>query len=273
VIQPSAREDEVGLAERELAAMQQTVRHALRQRERLAALGTAVIKINHDLRNILSTARLMSDGLADVEVPEVRRVTPRLLAAIDRAVALCTGTLKYTREEAPPLERRRFALAGLVEELAELVEKSGGGEGAPRLWNGVPATVMVEADRDQLFRVLHNLARNAVEAGARNVWIRSREGEGEILVDVADDGPGLAPKARENLFRPFASSTRPGGTGLGLAIAREVMRAHGGDIELRESTGIGTLFALTLPDGATTAVRRIAAPQPKPAAAPTPAEP
>jgi signal transduction histidine kinase len=272
VIVPGQREDEVGLAERELAAMQQTVRHALRQRERLAALGTAVIKINHDLRNILSTARLMSDGLADCEVPEVQRVTPRLLAAIDRAVALCTGTLKYTREGAPPLRRTRFALSGLVEELAELVEKSG--EDAPRLWNGVPATVMVEADRDQLFRVLHNMARNAVEAGAKDVWIRSREGEGETVIDIADDGPGLAPKARENLFRPFAGSTRQDGTGLGLAIAREVMRAHGGDIQLRESTGLGTAFALILPQpGGTTALGRMAAPPPEPAATPHPAEP
>jgi signal transduction histidine kinase len=251
--------------------MQQTVRHALRQRERLAALGTAVIKINHDLRNILSTARLMSDGLADCEVPEVKRVTPRLLAAIDRAVALCTGTLKYTREGAPPVKRSRFALSGLVEELAELVEKSG--EAAPRLWNGVPATVMVEADRDQLFRVVHNMARNAVEAGAKNVWIRSREADGETIVDIADDGPGLAPKARENLFRPFAGSTRQDGTGLGLAIAREVMRAHGGDIQLRESTGLGTVFALTLPDPAgTTAIARLAAAAPA-AAEPHPAEP
>ena len=82
--------------------MQETVRQALRHNARLAALGTAVTKINHDLRNILSTARLISDGLADSEVPEVKRVTPRLLAAIDRAVALCTRTLSFTREGARP---------------------------------------------------------------------------------------------------------------------------------------------------------------------------
>jgi len=68
-----------------------------------------------------------------------------------------------------------------------------------------------------------------------------------LLIEVADDGPGLPPKARENLFRPFAGSARPGGTGLGLAIAREVMRAHGGDIALDESTGAGTIFRLSLP--------------------------
>jgi signal transduction histidine kinase len=118
------------------------------------------------------------------------------------------------------------------------------------------------------------MVRNALEAGARDVWIRSREGDGETVIDIADDGPGLAPKARENLFRPFAGSTRQDGTGLGLAIAREVMRAHGGDIQLRESTGLGTTFALILPQpGGTTPVGRLAAPAPAAAAAPHPAEP
>jgi signal transduction histidine kinase len=245
-IVPSNRADEIGLAQRELASMQETVRQALRHNARLAALGTAVTKINHDLRNILSTARLMSDSLAESEVPEVRRVTPRLLAAIDRAVALCSRTLNYTREGAPPLKRSRFALAGLVEELAEVVEPRG--EDGAKLLNKVPPTLMVEADREQLFRVILNLARNAIEAGARHVTVSAQSDIEAIVVEIADDGPGLPPKARDNLFRPFAGSARPGGTGLGLAIAREIMRAHGGDIGLCDSTAAGTAFCLRLPD-------------------------
>ncbi len=89
MIVPSGRADEIGLAESELAVMQETVRQALGQRARLAALGTAVTKINHDLRNILSTARLVTDGLTASAAPEVRRLAPRLIDAIDRAVALC----------------------------------------------------------------------------------------------------------------------------------------------------------------------------------------
>ncbi len=73
------------------------------QRARLAALGTAVTKINHDLRNILATARLVTDGLTASAAPEVRRIPPRLIDAIDRAVALCTRTLDFSREGAPPL--------------------------------------------------------------------------------------------------------------------------------------------------------------------------
>lgn len=245
VTAPSSRADEIGLAQRELASMQETVRQALRHNARLAALGTAVTKVNHDLRNILSTARLISDALAGSEAPEVKRVTPALLSAIDRAVGLCAGTLHYTREGAPPLRRGRFALSGLIEEVAEVVEK---GDGAMRLVNNVPATMMVEVDRDQMFRVILNLARNAFEAGAHRVVITAERGGDTTLVTVADDGPGLPPKARDNLFRPFAGSARPGGTGLGLAIAREIMRAHGGDIALSASTAGGTTFRLTLPD-------------------------
>jgi signal transduction histidine kinase len=241
---PSSRADEIGLAQREFASMQETVRQALRHNARLAALGTAVTKVNHDLRNILSTARLISDALAGSEAPEVKRVTPALLAAIDRAVALCARTLHYTREGAPPLRRSRFALSGLVEEIAEVVEK---GDGAMRLVNNVPATMMVEADRDQVFRVILNLARNALESGAHRLAIAAEPSGDTTLVMIADDGPGLPPKARDNLFRPFAGSARPGGTGLGLAISREIMRAHGGDIALSASTATGTTFCLTLP--------------------------
>lgn len=245
VIVPTERRDEVGIAQRELAAMQETLRQSLRQKDRLAALGTAVTKINHDLRNMLATVRLLSDSIAGSAVPEIRRVAPNLVAAIDRAVALCTATLTYTREEAPPLKRSRFALKGLVEELAAVSEKPDAAGLA--VANEVPAGLIAEADRDQLFRVLDNLSRNAAEAGARHVKVRAGQVNGMMSIEVADDGPGLSAKARANLFRPFSGSARPGGTGLGLAIAREVMRAHGGDIVLGESSGAGTVFRLDLP--------------------------
>jgi signal transduction histidine kinase len=268
-IVPSSRADELGLAQRELASMQETVRQALRHNARLAALGTAVTKINHDLRNILSTARLISDGLVDSEAPEVKRVTPRLLAAIDRAVALCARTLSFTREGAPPLRRTRFALAGLVEEIAEVVEPRS--EEGARLRNDVAATLMVQADRDQLFRVILNVARNAIEAGAHLVAVSAQSEIEAIVVTLADDGPGLPPKARDNLFRPFAGSARPGGTGLGLAIAREIMRAHGGDITLCDSTASGTAFCLRLPDTAGVPPERRVQPAPSVQTAQSPA--
>jgi signal transduction histidine kinase len=245
VIKPANRRDELGQAERELAMMQETVRQALSQKERLAALGGAVTKINHDLKNILATMRLLADGIAASAAPELRRIAPGLAAAIDRAVAITTGTLDYTREGAPQLKRSRFALAGLTEEIAEIEFRDGADRFA--IDNRIAPSIIAAADRDQLYRVLHNLAQNAAQAGAHHLTLRAAESAATLVIEVADDGPGLPPKARENLFRPFAGSARPGGMGLGLAIAREVMRAHGGDVVLDESTGAGTIFRLSLP--------------------------
>ena len=242
-IVPSGRHDEIGRAQNELAMLQETVRGALAQRARLAALGTAVTKINHDLRAILATARLVSDGLAGSAAPEVRRVAPRLFEAIDRAVAMCTRTLDFSREGAPPFTPAQFELLPLLEEVGPAVA----GDNGIAIEPSVPPALLVRADRDQLFRVLMNLTQNAVEAGAQHVRFRASVEDGVVAVDVADDGHGLPPRARENLFRPFFGSARPGGTGLGLAIARDLMRGQGGDLALVDTTGAGTTFRLTLP--------------------------
>ena len=253
MIAASGRKDEIGVAERELGVLQRTVRQALEQRARLAALGTAVTKINHDLRNILATARLVTDGLAASAAPEVRRVAPRLFDAIDRAVALCTRTLDFSREGTPPLAPRRFPLASLIDEVAPDLGLS---EEGTTIECAIPPDLVIEADRDQLYRVLLNLARNAVEAGARRLRFAAARENGVIAVDIADDGPGLPPKAQDNLFRPFFGSARPGGSGLGLAIARELARAHGGELTLVSTTGTGTVFRLTLPAAAAGVISR-----------------
>jgi signal transduction histidine kinase len=246
VIAPSRRSDEIGIAQRELADMQMNLRAALQQKARLAALGTAMTKINHDLRNILSTAKLVSDYVGQSDDPEVRRVAPTLLSAIDRAVKLCSETLGFSREGGiPPPECSRFALRDLLAELGaeswEALEPEG-----TVLDNQVGESFDVYADRAQLFRVLSNLLRNSFEAGAKTVTVSARMIDGLAEFRVADDGPGLPPKVRENLFLPFAGSGRVGGTGLGLPIARDLMRGHGGDIRLGEAA-TGTVFILTLP--------------------------
>ena len=106
---------------------------------------------------------------------------------------------------------------------------------------------MVEADRDHMFRVLLNLGRNSYEAGATCVTISAHRSGGEVRVEIVDNGKGLAPAVRDRLFRPFSGTAKPGGTGLGLAISRDLLRAHGGDIELTESAPGATRFRLTLP--------------------------
>src|SRR5579884_1251604 len=199
-IVPSGRRDEIGRAESELAMLQETVRQALGQRARLAALGTAVTKINHDLRAILATARLVSDGLAASPAPEVRRVAPRLFEAIDRAVALCTRTLDFSREGAPPFTPTQFPLKPLVEEIGPAVA---GAQDGLDIVIDLPSGLVVCADRDQLYRVLLNLVHNAVEAGARQLRLRAAVAGEAVSIDVADDGHGLPPRALDNLFRPF----------------------------------------------------------------------
>jgi signal transduction histidine kinase len=245
VIVPSGRRDEIGMAEQELAVMQQGLRTALTQRARLAALGVAVIKISHDLRNILATASIVSDRLAMVNDPEVARMTPRLVGAIDRAINLCRQTLAYAHDEPPPPRPMRFPLRDLVDDVG--ADQALGRDSSVVWDNRVAGDVEVLADRDQMFRVLVNLGRNAIEAGAQVISVTAWRQGSRVMIDVADDGPGLPDKARQNLFQPFVGSARAGGTGLGLAIAREIMRAHGGDIALAETSRTGTVFRLDLP--------------------------
>jgi signal transduction histidine kinase len=251
VIVPSRRSDEIGVAQRELARMQNQIRAALRQRARLAALGEAVTKINHDLRNILATAQLMSDRLAGSTDPEVKRVTPTFLSAIDRAVDLCRRVLEFARIGAPQLELKRFPLHHLITDVRVTVSPEGKGPNNGQLveWvNKVASDFEIVADRDQLFRVLANLGRNAVEAGATRIEVAAAA-DGGVSISFRDNGPGLPESARETLFQPFSRSAKPGGSGLGLAIVRELMRAHGGDIRLVDSDEGGTGFVLGLPSG------------------------
>jgi signal transduction histidine kinase len=234
------RGDEIGIAERELVSMQDRLRAALRQRKHLAALGEAVAKINHDLRNMLSAAQLVSERLAQSPDPEVKRDSSTLERAIDRAAALCTQTLRYV-DDRRELRPRRFRLAAMLREVGQFAD---GTQGALRI--EMPDDIAVAADREELFRVFVNLVRNAFDAGAKAVTIRLAA-TSPVRIEVADDGPGMPPRAVENLFRAFAGSARAGGTGLGLAIAKEVMAAHGGSIELLRTGADGTVFCLTLP--------------------------
>ena len=245
VIVPSARQDEIGVAQRELARMQTDLRAALRERMRLAALGAAVTKIAHDLRNILATAQLVSDRLATSQDPTVKRLAPTLMGAIDRAIALCLNAMRFAKEESPAPDRTRFPLRALVDEVGAALASPANPECG---WvNEVADGLFLHADRDQMFRVLVNLGRNAYEAGASRVMISAGRAGGEVWVELADNGQGIAPAARAKLFQAFAGTAKVGGTGLGLAISRELLKANGGDIQLIESKPGSTRFLLTLP--------------------------
>jgi signal transduction histidine kinase len=256
IIAPSERADEIGVAERELANTQTELASMLQQKNRLAALGLAVSKINHDLRNLLASAQLFSDRLAKLPDPGVQRFAPKLMRALERAIAFCESTLSYGRLQEPPPERRRILLEPLVEEVHETLGL--GADGPIRWISAVERGLTVEADYDQLFRSLLNLARNAVQAmesretrdpGRDQIRITGRREGAVVVIEVSDTGPGFSERARAHLFEAFQGSTRTGGTGLGLAIAAELVRAHGGEIRLVEGT-IGATLRLTIPDRA-----------------------
>jgi signal transduction histidine kinase len=253
VIGVSRRQDEIGITERELAAMQGELTSLLKQKSRLAALGVAVSKINHDLRNLLASAQLISEGLASLPDPRVQRFAPKLMRALERAIAFCESTLAYGRAQEPPPDRQTIEVEPLVAEVHEALALTGSQIG----WiAAIERGLTMDADPDQMYRVLLNLTRNAVQAletrapndPARDqVRITGRREGSVAVIEVSDTGPGFPDKAREHLFQPFQSSARGGGTGLGLVIAGELVRAHGGDIKLVEGT-IGATIRLTIPD-------------------------
>lgn len=256
IIASSGRHDEIGTAEEELSAMQRELVSMLHQQSRLAALGLAVSKINHDLRNLLASAQLFSDQLSTLPDPKVQRFAPKLMRAIERAIAFCQSTLSYGGAHELPPERKTIALDPLIEEVHEAL---GLGLDVPIRWIvAVERGLTVDADHDQLFRVLVNIARNAMQAlegrGARDpardqIRITGRREGSVAVIEVSDTGPGVPEKARAHMFQAFQGSTRPGGSGLGLAIAAELVRAHGGDIRLVPGT-IGATFSITIPDRA-----------------------
>lgn len=249
LIVPSGRRDEIGLAERNLAEMQQGLRRELKQRQHLASLGLAVAKINHDLRNLLSSAHLLSDRIASVPDPTVQRLAPKLISALDRAVGFCQATLAFGKAQEQPPFPRKFDFADLVSDVRDLLALDE--ESPVRFTADLPESLILNTDPDHLLRVLLNLSRNAVEAmlsheGHGELTISARRLADRVEIDVSDTGPGLPLEGRDQLFRPFSGSKRVGSTGLGLAIAADLMRAQGGAIALVDSAR-GACFRVTLP--------------------------
>ena len=256
VFEPSEGMDELALAGRHLAAMQKELQKTLRQQKNLAELGLAVSKINHDMRNVLASVQLITDRLGETDDPMVKRLAPKLLRAVDRAISYSNSVLSFGKAAEAEPKRRSLRLKTVVEDVRDLlgIELDSGVEFIIH----VPDDLAVDADPDQLFRTIHNLCRNALQAlmqepdidGAviRQITVSAYRTGSVVSISVDDTGPGMPQKARENLFRAFHGSARAGGTGLGLAIARELVLAHGGTIALVEKAQAGTLFRIEIPD-------------------------
>jgi signal transduction histidine kinase len=229
----------------------------LSTRKHLADLGLAVSKINHDMRNMLAPAQLLSDRLANLEDPTVRKVAPRLLKALNRAVSFSESVMAYGKANETAPNFRRVNVKQLVEDVFDLIVTEDSRGAGLETRNVVPDGLEVEADADQLFRVLANLVRNSMQALTsshadpnmpKRLMISGGRIGAVVLIGIEDTGPGLPAVARENLFTAFKGSARPDGTGLGLAIAHELVTLHGGTIELRNDRPKGTHFEIRIPD-------------------------
>lgn len=251
IVMPDAGIVEVREAQEAMASMQTQLTGALRQKERLAQLGGAVSKISHDLRNILTSAQLFTDRIESSEDPTVARLAPKLVGSIARAVNLCESTLAFGRVDEPSPRLTRVNLAEIVDDVFA-GERLAVGEHELEFVEDVPAGMMITADGEQLYRVIGNLIRNARQAVVATgkpgeIRVIATEDEDQCRIAIQDNGPGLPMKAREHLFEAFQGGTTRGGSGLGLAIAAELVRGHGGKLELEQTDETGTRFAITLP--------------------------
>lgn len=253
IISPNSKVTELREAEEALQQMQTELTHALKQRERLAQLGGAVAKVSHDLRNILTSAQLFTDRIESSDDPLVRRMAPKLVNSITRAVSLCESTLAFGRAEEPAPTLTMVPMRAVADDVVASEQLAVAG-GCVEIVNELPEDLIARADPEQIFRVIMNLVRNArqalVAAGKPGrITIAGCEYETNWCIEIRDNGPGLPPKARENLFTPFQGGVRKGGSGLGLAISQELVRGHGGDLVMAETGPMGTTFEIRLPRG------------------------
>lgn len=242
------RGDEIGQLQREFHEMKQSLRGSFRQRERLASLGLSVTKINHDLRNVLSTALLMADRLSMNADPALAAMGERLTRTVERGVGLTDDVMKYSsaREAEPDLETVK--LGRIVADLQMDMRTA-----FPKIWinNKIDCDLMITADPEQLHRILSNLFRNAAEAMAgqndATIDISTDLVADTVIVQIGDNGPGLPDYVEDRLFLPFTRGTREGSTGLGLSISKELAEKMGGSLELLDTSADGTRFILGLP--------------------------
>lgn len=241
------RSDEIGDAEAALSAMQAEVRAAFAQRERLAALGGAVARINHDLRNVFASAQLISDRLAMSKDERVSAMGARLVRAVDRGIRLCQESLDYgkTQEHAPELQS-----IGLRNAVDDAAGDAFAATGVADWINDIDEGLSVSVDADHLHRIFVNLIRNAIQAMegreiARLSVVAEARG-GDVVVTLTDTGPGVPGRVQETLFQPFGVSGSKSGSGLGLSIARELARSMGGDVKLARTGEAGSVFEVRL---------------------------
>ncbi len=221
------------------------------EQARLASLGAATGRLAHDVRNLLASLRLSAERMAAMEAEADRRAGHRMIASIDRALALCEWASRYKSAKREAVDITHVALSTLVNEVFSLVKLHD-----PRhrieLINAVDSDFALMAERTLLFRILFNISLNGVQAMHKSgdkgfVTIHARNTADEVFIDITDSGPGIDPKIAQSALTPY-SGQHPEGTGLGIIIAADLSRWHGGSLELMRSDNLGTCFRVRLPN-------------------------
>ncbi|RIA47568.1 ATP-binding protein [Dichotomicrobium thermohalophilum] len=219
-----------------------------RRVDQLADLGRSIRKIAHDLRNTLATAQLLSDSLMSHSDRTVRRNAETITRAIERALHMSRQALGAGRSSAPAPQHERFLLIDVVEEVRNSL-----GIDSDNAQIQVPdaaAGVVLDADFDQIYRILLNLSRNALDAGATRVSLACEQSHDSLKIRITDNGPGLPQEIVDQLFEEKSGASQPGKTGLGLIISRELAQNHDGELVLAQTGPQGSTFELTLPANA-----------------------
>ena len=218
--------------------------------ERLAVVGNFARGIIHDLKNPLSIIGLAAEIFSKPDLnPETRgQIQSRIKRQVQRINDLVTDILAFTegrsRADLQPNNFRDFVL-----ELVADLESDASSKAICIVLENEPPAEFFPFDVRRLGRVFHNLVNNAKDFlnDGGQIFLRFKTGDGEILIEIEDTGPGIAPEIADKLFQPFTTHGKAHGTGLGLSICKKIVEDHGGKISVRSEPGRGAIFYFTLP--------------------------
>ncbi len=224
-------------------------RRRLVQMSKLAAVGEMSAMLAHEIRNPLgilrSSAQLM--GRRTDLTERDREMIGYIISESDRINDLVTNLLERARPREPVMERRE--IAPIVEHVIEMLENKRNKKGLRLSFEPPDRPWVCECDRDQMIQVFFNLIMNAMQAvtdGEGEISVRIYKKRHEICVDIDDNGPGVSSDKRDEILEPFVSN-REGGMGLGLSIVVEILRSHGGYLQISQSEQQGARFTVCLP--------------------------
>lgn len=251
---PSARDEVHSLIQgaNRMATELEARTNQLIQVQKLAAIGTFSSSIAHELNNPLNNISLSADmllqDLDQLSPDEIREILSDILSQTDRAGAIVRDLLHFSRAGETPA--REIDVRDLVGQALGLIANQLR-LGHVRVDTSIPDDLpAIRGDLRKLQQVLLNLLTNAIQAmpGGGRIRINARHDGDTVRIDVSDTGEGIPPEKISRIFDPFFTTREAGqGTGLGLAISREIVRRHGGRIEVKSRPGQGTTFSVLLP--------------------------